>query len=158
MAKFSRADDETQDLVHQIAAELGLEQFMDFEALYVPKAKEVVAVQKASKLAEYLSNRDDLILIVIFQEVFDQFEEKDKYMTLRMAMDAISFDSEKDKITIGCPMITVPLGYYEQVGKPAVDCARLGLHSIAQWEEKKKQEKERQKEEKKSKKKKKSEF
>ena len=66
MAKFYKAEDEVQDLVHQVAADLMLEQFMDFEALYVPKAKEVVTVSRASAIAEYLSQRDDLVLILIF--------------------------------------------------------------------------------------------
>jgi len=37
MAKFTKADDEIQDMVHEIASELSLENFIDFEALYVAK-------------------------------------------------------------------------------------------------------------------------
>lgn len=153
MAKFYKAEDEVQDLVHTIAGELGLDRFMDFEALYVPKAKEVVTVQRANKLAEYLSNREDLILVMIFGDVFDQFDDQAKYMTVRMAMDVISFDSEKDKIIIGTEMLNIPNGFYEKYKQAAVDTARLGVHAIAQWEDKKKKEKE----EKKGKKRKKNE-
>ena len=145
MAKFYTADEEIQNLVHEVAAELNLENFMDFEALCVPKAKEVVTVSRASKVAEYLSGRDDLILVMVFDEIFDQFDEKTKYMFIRMAMDTISFDSEKDKITIGCPMISVPVSFYQKYEKAAVDTALLGQLSIAQWEDKKKQEKEEKK-------------
>lgn len=145
MAKFYTADEEIQNLVHEVAAELNLEQYMDFEALCVPKAKEIVTVSKASALAEFLSNRDDLILVMVFDEVFSQFDEKTKYMFIRMAMDKISYDSEKDKIVLDCPMITLPVGFYQKYEKVAVDTALLGQMSIAQWEDKKRQEKEEKK-------------
>ncbi len=145
MAKFYTADEEIQNLVHEVAAELNLENFMDFEALCVPKAKEIVTVSRASKVAEFLSGREDLILVFIFEEIFEQFDEKTKYMFIRMAMDQISFDSEHDKIIIGCPTITVPVGFYQKYEKAAVDTALLGQISIAQWEDKKKQEKEEKK-------------
>lgn len=145
MAKFYEADDEMQNLVHEVAAELNLENFMDFEAICVPKAKEIVSVTRASKMTEFLSNRSDLIIVIFFQEIFDQFDEKTKYMFVRMAMDQISYDSEHDKINIGCPMINVPVGFYQKYEKAAVDTALLGQISIAQWEDKKKQEKEEKK-------------
>lgn len=145
MAKYCTADDDVQNLVHEVAAELNLENFMDFEALYVPKAKEVVTVSKASAIAEYLSKRDDLILVFVFADIFEQYEEKDKYMAIRSALEQISVNYETGKITIGCPMVTVPLGLYQTLGKPVIDNAVLGQVSIAQWEEKKKQEKEEKK-------------
>ena len=153
MAKFYKAEDEVQDLVHQVAADLMLEQFMDFEALYVPKAKEVVTVSRASAIAEYLSNRDDLVLVIIFGEIFDKYDSNAKYMAVRMAMEQIAFDTEKDKITIGCPMISLPMSFYDRYHEDAVKTAILGQLSIAQWEDEKKKEKEQKKQDKKSKKK-----
>lgn len=153
MAKYSKCEEDVQDMVRNIASELGLEQFMDFEALYVPKAKEVVTVSKASAIAEYLSSREDLILVFIYAEAFDLVDDKTKDMWLRMALDQISFDSEKDKIIIGCPMISVPVGFYTKYQKAAVDAALLGQLTIQQIEDKKREEKERQKAEKAAKKK-----
>lgn len=153
MAKYAKCEDEVQDIVHEIAGELGLEQFMDFEALYVAKAKEVVTVSKASAIAEYLSSRDDLILIFVYEKAFDLVDEKTKYMWLRMAMDQISYDTEKDKVTIGCPSIIVPVGFYQKYEKAAVDAALLGQLTIAQILDKEKEEKEAKKAEKAAKKK-----
>ena len=177
MAKFYKAEDEVQDLVHQVAADLMLEQFMDFEALYVPKAKEVVTVSRASAIAEYLSNRDDLVLVIIFGDIFDiteqiaylketdlildieevfgdifdKYDSNAKYMAVRMAMEQIAFDTEKDKITIGCPMISLPMSFYDRYHEDAVKTAILGQLSIAQWEDEKKKEKEQKKQDKKRK-------
>lgn len=153
MAKYSKCEEDVQNMVRDIASELGLEQFMDFEALYVAKAKEVVTVSKASAIAEYLSSREDLILVFIYAEAFDLVDDKTKDMWLRMALDQISFDSEKDKINIGCPMISVPVGFYTKYQKTAVDAALLGQLTIQQIEDKKREEKERQKAEKAAKKK-----
>lgn len=148
MAKYSRCEDDVQTMVRDIAAERGLDQFMEFEALYVAKAKEVVTISKASAIAEYLSNRDDLILVFIYAEAFDLVDDKTKYMWLSMALDQVSFDSEKDKILIGCPMISVPVGFYQKYEKVAIDTALLGQLTIQQIEDKKREEKERQKAEK----------
>ena len=148
MAKYSKCEEDVQNMVREIATEKGLDNFMEFEALYVAKAKEVVTVSKASEIAQYLSNRDDLILVFIYAEAFDMVDDKTKYMWLNMAMDQISFDSEKDKIIIGCPMISVPIGFYQKYEKVAIDSALLGQLTIQQIEDKKKEEKERQKAEK----------
>ena len=67
MAKFYTADEEIQNLVHEVAAELNLENFMDFEALCVPKAKEIVTVSRASKVAEFLFLLTDFISLDCFR-------------------------------------------------------------------------------------------
>ena len=46
---------------------------------------------------------------------------------------------------IGCPQITVPVGFYEKYKGAAVESALLGQYTIAQIEEKKKEEAEQRK-------------
>ena len=153
MAKYSRCEEEVQNIVREVATELNLEQFMDFEALYIPKAKEVVSVSKASAIAEYLSSRSDLILVLIYADVFNTVDEKTQYMWIRMAMEQIYFDSEKDKIFIGKDNVTIPVSFINKYEKLAVDTALSAYHSIAQIQEKEKEEKEKAKAEKAAKKK-----
>ena len=43
-------------------------------------------------------------------------------------------------MVIGCPQITVPVGFYEKYKGAAVESALLGQYTIAQIEEKRKQE------------------
>ena len=92
---------------------------------------------------------------LISEEIEKLVDEKTKYMWLRMAMENVSYDSEKDKINIGGPQIIVPLGFAEKYGNLAIDSAKLGLYTIAQIAEKKKEEAERKRAEKESKRKKK---
>ena len=67
MAKFTKASEEIQEIVNEVSNELGFAHLgVDFEALSVEKAKDVVTVSKASKITEYLSNREDLVLVFFF--------------------------------------------------------------------------------------------
>ena len=148
MAKFFKADESIVKIVDEIADELGLAQYgIDFETLDVVNLKEVVKIVKANEYAQYLSNRENLILVFINGEAFDllpdtpnEGEVDNKYMWLRLAMEQISYDSEKDKINIGCPTLTIPVGCWEKYGKATVDSALLAQYTLAQMAEKKAQE------------------
>jgi len=115
------------------------------------KNKEVVSVSKASAVAEYLSNRQDLCLVIIYAEAFDMVDDKTKKLWLRMAMDNVNYDTEKDKITIGVPAITVPYGFYKKYKQEAVDASELALLTMQQIADKKEQEKQEKKNKKKTK-------
>ena len=151
MAKYSAASSEIEELVNEIANELGLVNFgVDFQPLCVNKAKEVVKLVKANELAEYASSREDLVFVLCYEDAFDALgsdEEanKTKYLWLRTEMEKVSYDTEKDKMVMGCPQITIPVGLYEQLGKPLVDAALLGQYTIAKIEQDKKEEEERKK-------------
>ncbi len=141
MAKFSKASEDIVKIVDEVVSELGYDNFLDFETLAVPKAKDVVSVSKASSVVEYLSKRDDLILVFVYEKAFDLVEEKDKYMWVRLALEQVVYDNEKDKVSIGCPSITVPLGCYEKYKNVAVESAALGQYTISQIKDKEAEEK-----------------
>lgn len=142
MAKLMKASEEISNMVVEISNELGLAQMgVDFEVLNTAKAKEVVTITKANKVAEILTNRDDLIVVIVYEAAFDRVDEKTRYMWLRMAMDTISFDYEKDKIILTAPTITVPVGFYEKYKNVAVDNALLAKYTISQIEDEEKQRK-----------------
>lgn len=147
MQKFQKASEDIEKIVIEVANELGLAQYgLDFEALSVPKAKEVCSVSKASAVAEYLSKRDDLILVICFEEAFDMVsDEKTKYMWIRTAMEKIHVDPEKDKVTLDCPTITLPVGMCKKFKSAVVDTALLGADIIAEIEQKRKEEAEAKK-------------
>ena len=141
MGKYSKVSEEIDNLVNEISNELGLFNYgVDFEPICVAKAKEVCKVVRANELAEHVSERQDLVFVICYEDAFDLVDEKTKYMWLRMAMETVSYDTEKMKINIGCPIITVPLGFAEKYGTEAINSAKLGLYTIAQIEEKKKEE------------------
>lgn len=141
MAKYFDALEEIEEIVTEIANELGLAQYgVDFQALGVKKAKEVCKVIKANELAEHISKREDLVFVIYYEDAFEMVDYNTKYMWLKMVMDTVSYDFEKGKINIGGPIISVPLGFAEKYGQEAIDSAKLGLYTIAQITEKKKEE------------------
>ena len=97
-------------------------------------------IVKANELAEYASNREDLVFVLCYEDAFDLVDEKTQYMWLRMEMEKVAYDTEKDKMVLGCPQITVPVGVYEKYKEVAVDAALLGQYTIAQIKEKEKEE------------------
>ena len=142
MAKLMKASEDISNMVTEISNELGLAQMgIDFEVLNTSKSNDVVKIAKANAFTEIITNRDDLIVIVVYESAFDRVDEKTKYMWLRMAMDTISYDSEKDKIILTAPTITVPVGFYEKYKNVAVDFALLAKYTIAQIEDEEKQRK-----------------
>ena len=159
MAKYSQASEEVENLVAEISSELGLENFgVDFQPIFINKSKEVCKVVKANELFEYTAKREDLVFVVCNQDVFEgtdpqghpYTDEKNKYLWLRTEMEKVSYDTEKDKLIIGCPSITLPVGLYEKYkeeGKDAVliQNALLGQYTIAKIEQDKKEEAERKK-------------
>lgn len=141
MKKYSEVSEEIDNLVNEISNELGLFNYgVDFQPICVAKAKEVCKVVRANELAEHVSQREDLVFVICYEDAFDLVDEQTKYMWLRMAMETVSYDTEKMKINIGGPTITVPLGFAEKYGDAAINSAKLSLYTIAQIEEKKKEE------------------
>ena len=141
MGKYSKVSEEIDNLVNEISNELGLFNYgVDFEPICVAKAKEVCKAVRANELAEHISERQDLVFVLCYVDAFDLVDDKTKYMLLRMAMETVSYDTEKMKINIGGPVISVPLGFAEKYGTEAINSAKLGLYTIAKIEDRKKEE------------------
>jgi len=159
MAKYSKATDEVERLVEDIAGELNLDNYgVDFQPIFVNKSKDVCKVIKANELFEYTSKREDLVFVVCNADVFagadpqghPYADEKSMYLWLRTEMEKVSYDTEKDKLVIGCPSITLPVGLYEKYKEDGKDDnliknALLGQYLLAKIEQDRKEEAERKK-------------
>lgn len=154
MAKFGKLSDENMELVRTISEETNLYNFMHIEGISCLKAKEVIKVQKESVVTEYKTNKPDTVNVFIYERAFDMLEDEQKELLLRDAFNGINFDSEKDKIMIGCPQIVVSLDGRAKWGDELLNAAEAGVLAIQQIEEQEKEEKERQKAEKAAKRKK----
>ena len=159
MAKtLSEASEEYVKLVEEAVSETGLDRMgVDFQVYNMlnPK-KEIIKVQRANEVAEILSNRQDLVIISIAEEIFDLVDEKTRRMWVEDALSNVSYDSEKEKLLIGKePMISTTFSMYNKYGQLSIDMAELKLLTLEQYLDKKKEEEERRKEEKKNKKQKK---
>lgn len=155
MAKFGKISDETRELVEKIVEELNYQNFMNIEAVSVSKQKQLIKVSRDSAMTEYKMKRPSTVTICIYEAAFDRLDDEQKELLLRDAINSIYYDSEKDKITIGCPQITVSLDGRAKWGDRLINAAECAVHMMIEIEE---EEKERKRQEKENKKSKKSKF
>lgn len=140
------ASPDLEKLVQEVAQEMGLTQMgVEFQALNAKKAKEIVKVSKANEVTEILSDKENLVVVIAYEEAFDRVDEKTCWMWIRMALDCVSYDPEKDKISLSTPTITVPLGFYQKYGNVAVQNAELALLTIQQIQDEERERKEAEK-------------
>ena len=143
------ASDEYVKLVSEAVAETGLDrQGVDFQVYNLIKAKgSVIKLMKANEVSELLSNREDLVIVALYEEAFDKWDDKTKRLIIESYLTQISYDSDKGKVNIGQePTITITLGFYHKYDKLAVEMAELEQLTLQQIrdeeEDRKKKEKE----------------
>jgi outer membrane murein-binding lipoprotein Lpp len=142
MGKLRLASPDVEKLIQDVAQEMGLiQQGLEFQALCTTKAKEIVKVSKAGEVAEVMSDKENLLVVIVYEDAFDVVDEKTRFMWTRMALDSVVYDSEKNKVTLSAPMLTMTLGCYQKFGNVATQHAELALHTIQQLEEAEKQRK-----------------
>lgn len=145
MAKFGKASEETQELVDRIASETGLVQFMDIETVSVPKSKKVIDIKRCPPLGEHVAGKRDVVCIIVYEKAFERLDSEQQELLMRDAFNMIYFDSEKDRIVIGCPQIVVSCGGRAKWGERLVNSAETAVLVIQQIIDEEKEEKERKK-------------
>lgn len=151
--KYTKATDETIEMVNEISSKLGLDIYgVKFEPIYVKKAKEVCKVVKANDFAKYKAKEEDLVFVVCYEDFFEGIDslghayasEDDKYKALRLAMEQVSFDPEKEKLIVGCNSVIIPVGYCIN-NDEAVKSALYNATIMAKIQQDKKEEEDRKK-------------
>ena len=152
MAKFYEVSEENLSLIDEKFQETGMHNYIDFKVVGISKAKEVIKVVKTNPIAEYVGQCPDSVLCIVYEEAFDRLDDEAREMLVVDALANVAYDSEKDKIIVGGPQITVSLGGLEKYGQKLVHAAETGIYAIMQIEEEKKAAKEAAKAEKAAKK------
>ena len=155
MAKtLTAASEEYVKLVEDIVGDNHNLSFIDFQVFNLVRAKNsMVKVMKANEIAELLSNREDLVIVGIYEHGFDMLDEQSKKLLIEMALSQVSYDTEKQKVNIGGePAISLTLGFYHKYHDEAVRVAELEQLTLQQRKDQEEEEKERKKAEKASKK------
>ena len=144
MSKLGKLSDETVELVMNIAAETGLERFINVEPMNVLKSKKLIKISKASSTTEYLSKKIDTVCVYIYEKAFERLTDSQKELLIKDALNSVSYDNEKGRINIGCPSITVSLDGLSKFGEDllnAAECGVLAIQQIIDEEKEKKQNK-----------------
>lgn len=132
MAKFFELTNENQDLFNEAWSENGMYNFIDLKLVGVTKSKEVIKVQKTNPQAEYLGKCPDSVICTVYEAAFDRLDEKTKKLLVEDALAQVSYDSEKDKINVGCPQIVVTIGGRAKYGEELLNAAECGVLAIQQ--------------------------
>ena len=155
MAKnITNASEEYVKLVKEVAEEIGIDRYVDFNVFDMAKSsKDVIKIKKTSVPMEVKLEGEDMIDVYLYEKAFDLVEDKDKRFWIENALSQVAYDLEKGKLIIGKePVISVPEGMYDKYKEIAINEARLQILTLQQIADKEREEKERKKAEKKSKK------
>jgi hypothetical protein len=143
--KFFPMSEDIQDLVAEVMkndtpylATLGL----DFIYLGIVKQPTVIKVSKINPVTEYLTEKDDSIIITIYEQAFERLTPEYRRLVIAHALNSIEFDSETGKISIhGNNGTAIDEGIYTKYGEPSVLAVFSGDHAIKQIEREKKEDK-----------------
>lgn len=145
MSKLGKLSDETNDMVMELASEMGLENFIIVEPMAVQKSKQLIKISKANPTTEFLTKKPDTVCLYIYEEAFLRLEEAQRKLLLQDAMATIAYDGEKDKIVLGAPSITVTIGGRAKYGDDLINAAETAVWAIQQIAEEEKAKKEAEK-------------
>ena len=144
MAKFFEIDEQNRELIDGIFQETGMHNYINLIILGVPKMNgKVISIAKTNPIAEKLGNCPDSVVCTVYEEAFDRLDENAKRLIVTDALATISYDTEKDKIIVGCPQIVVTAAGRARFGEDLLNACEAGLFAIAQIEQEKKEEAER---------------
>lgn len=147
MAKYSKDLDESlEKKVKNMATTFGLsDSGIKVEALRLNKiGKEVGEIVKGNDLVKLFAGKD-VVAIALLEEAFLQVDDKTQNMWIESLLSQIYYDSEKEKIKIEKPEITISTGMYNKYQGLAVDMAVLGQLTLEQLREQEKERKEQEK-------------
>jgi len=101
MAKFEQPFPDTQDIFQTVIDGTDLERNVNIKLLTNNRLKEIGKVTKTNDLVQYLSSED--VIIQINEEVFEKLDELQQIIVAESLLAYVSFDMEKEKLTISKP-------------------------------------------------------
>lgn len=150
------ASPEYEELVKEVVKErTDLSGYVEFKVFNIKKSKkEVTRVQKANEIVELALDMEDVVVLSIYEEAFDRYDDQTKRLWIENALAPVHYDMEKDKVVIGGePTITVSLGMYHKYKDIIIQKLELAALTLQQIEDEERKRKEEEKALKKSKKK-----
>jgi hypothetical protein len=152
MAKLFKLTDETENLISKVATEFGLTNYVNIKCFGVGKQKQVIKVKKASPTEEGMGNTTDSVIVIVAEDVFIRLTDEQQELLVRDALSQVFYDTEKDKIIVIQPEVTVTLGGWQKWGEKLIATQETAILARQQMEEEERERKAAEKESKKSKK------
>lgn len=136
MGKIFETEQSIKDLVEERFAKAGLEEIgLTLKVMSVTKQKEVVKVKKASDDTEFLINKTGSVLVFIYEAVFNQIDEETQTFLIDLALSNVSYNSEKDKISIDSNPYNCLFKARRKIGDRADEMLESSYLAISQYED-----------------------
>lgn len=148
---FGEVSDDVRVVLDEVVEQTNLENFMNIYYYAVSKQKGVIKVSKLNQMGEAVSKKPGTVVITVAEEIFERLDPNQQKMLVEDAINQISYDDEKDKISIEAPAITMTVGGWRKYGAELANAYEMSLLTAQQLEEEKKEAKAAASEEKKAK-------
>lgn len=152
MAKIFESNEEIIAIANEMFEETGLSNYgLTLKVMSVPKSKEILKISKASPATEFLTNKNGIIQLFVYESAFDRLDEDSQKILLEMIFSNVWYDADKDKINIDNVPYSGLIRMRQKYGNVILDKIELSLLTMKQIEDEEKEAKEQAKELKKAK-------
>lgn len=152
MAKIFESNEEIIEIANKVFETSGLSAYgLTLKVMSVPKSKEILKVSKASPATEFLTNKNGIIQLFVYEAAFDRLDDETKSMLLDMVFSSVWYDGDKDKINIDTTPYSSVIRMRQKYGNVILDKIEMSLLTMKQIEDEEKESKEQAKEAKKNK-------
>lgn len=143
MGKYVRdLDTDLEKKVKDMAVSRGLKaQGISVEAVRIKKCKTYGEVLKGNDLVTLFTNDPFLVCVALYEDLFDKVDPETQDYWIESLLSQISYDSEKDKVVITKPELSINREMYYKYSNVAVQKEELAVLTIQQIADEKKKEK-----------------
>ena len=148
MGKYARdLHDGLERKVKSMAQSIGLTDMgVNVDAIRLKKSKNLIGeVVQGNDLAKLYAGEDNLVAVALYEDAFLCVDDQTQNLWIEGLLAQISYDEEKEKVTITKPELQMSLGMYRKYGNVATQKYELALMTVQQLNEKSKAEKESKK-------------
>jgi hypothetical protein len=119
---------------------------VNVDAIRLKKSKNSIGeVLQGNDLAKLYAGEDNLVAVALYEDAFLCVDDQTQNLWIEGLLAQISYDEEKEKVTITKPELQMSLGMYRKYGNVATQKYELALMTVQQLNEKSKAEKESKK-------------
>lgn len=136
---FGEVSDDVRAVLDEVVEQTNLENFMNIYYYAVSKQKGVIKVSKLNQIGEVVAKKPGTVVITVAEEIFERLDPNQQKMLVEDAINQISYDDEKDKISIEAPAITMTVGGWRKYGTDLANAYEMSLLTAQQLEEEKKE-------------------
>ena len=138
--KIIKESDDIIEFVEKIIDTTALKGYVEFRVLNNESQKALVTASKASATVEHFARTSPCVIVYVNEEVWYRLDDENmREMLVRDAIDGVSFDPEKDKLTVEKPQINISVGTWMKYGEKLVKAAETVVLTQKQIEEEKKE-------------------